>query len=131
MPKLSFFAAQDINAGDVVVVLSGTGLIAKASANGSLNDSCIGVALYTTPSGGLTVVNNDEPYIGSSGLIPGEIVYVTLTSGQVAPSYSDWATSISGFSASTVNLISLGRALSVSGFTNQVSRPIVVSVSGV
>jgi hypothetical protein len=130
MPKLSFYASQDINAGDVVVVLSGTGRIAKASANGSLNDSCIGIALYTTPSGGLVVVNNDEPYLNLSGLTPGQNVYVAFSSGFIAPTYSDWVSSVSGTSAATVNLISLGRALTTSGITNQITRPVVVTVSG-
>lgn len=128
MALLSFVAGGSIAANDVVYIES-TGLIHKASATTSPQASAAGVALDSGAAGSLIRVNPDGIYGHFSGLTPGEVQYISLTSGEIS-TYSSWVTSLASSSLPGAFLARVGTAASTSGLDVEFSRPVFVSSSG-
>jgi len=125
---LSFVAGGSISANDVVYVDS-PGLVHKASATTSPQATAAGVALDGGSSGSLIRVNPDGLFGNFTGLTPGEVQYISLTSGEIS-TYETWITDLAGSSLPGAFLARVGTAASTSGLDVEFSRPVFVSSSG-
>jgi len=129
MAIVSFRAATAITAGQPVTVGSG-GTIYPSSATNLTNAKCVGLAIDTGDSGRLIRVNKDYLFNNLSGLTPGNINYLGLTSGVINPSYATLIAEVQNSSfASNFCLVSLGTAVSASGLNIEIARPVSTSLS--
>lgn len=121
MAITSFRAGEAISAGQAVYV-SSAGLIFKASSFTQDQASVVGIAIDSGVSGELIRVNSDAVYNEYSGLNPGDLQYLSITtSGQVVD-YATWEAQLA-----TVNLNPyqelIGRAITSSGVAVEVGKP--------
>lgn len=128
MALLSFIAGGSIAANDVVYVDS-VGLLRKASATTARQATAAGVAIDAGSAGALIRVNPDGLFASFSGLTPGEVQYISLSSGQLA-TYPTWVTALSSSSLPGAYLARVGTAATTSGLDIEFSQPIFVSSSG-
>jgi len=125
---LSFTAGGSIAANDVVYVDT-AGLAHKASATTLPQATAAGVAIDSGVAGSLIRVNPDGIYASFSGLTPGEIQYISLTSGELA-TYPTWIADLASSSLPGAYLARVGTAISSSGLDVEFSRAVFVSSSG-
>lgn len=128
MALLSFTAGGSIAVNDVVYV-DAVGLAHKASATTQLQATAAGVAIDSGAAGSLIRVNPDGIYANLSGLTPGEIRYISLTSGQIT-TYPTWVAELAASSLPGAYLARAGTAISSSGLDIEFNRPVFVNSSG-
>lgn len=126
---VSFRAGQAITAGDVVTI-STSGLLYKASATSERTARVVGLAITAGEANDLVTVNKDSYFASLSGLTPGSSVYLSITSGVLSPSYAAWISGVQTTSLSGVYVTNLGRAITSSGVSIEISRPVFLNVTG-
>lgn len=121
MAITSFRAGESISAGEVVYV-SSAGLIYKASALTQDQASAVGIAIDSAAAGSLVRVNSDAIYNEYSGLTPGELQYLSITtSGQVVD-YATWEAQLATVSINPYQEL-IGRAITTSGVAVETGKP--------
>jgi len=126
---VSFRAGQNIAAGDAVTV-NPSGLLYKASSISEQTARVVGLAINSGNAQDLVTVNKDSYFAGSSGLTPGEGVYLSVVSGALNPSYASWYNEIQSAPLSSAYITYLGRAATTSGFGVEISKPIFLNITG-
>ena len=126
---VSFRAGQAIAAGDVVTI-NASGLLYKASAIAERTARVVGLAITAGDTNDLITVNKDSYFASSSGLTPGSSVYLSITSGVLSPSYSDWISEVQSTIATSVYITNLGRSITSSGLSVEISKPVFLNVTG-
>ena len=126
---VTFKAGQDIAVGDVVTV-STSGLLYKASATDDRTARVVGLAITSGTTNNLIFVNKDSYFASLSGLTPGSSVYLSITSGVLNPSYADWIYEVQATTLSGVYVTTLGRAITSSGVSIEISKPIFFNITG-
>jgi len=121
MALTSFKAGESISAGQAVYV-SSTGLIYKASSFTRDQASVIGVAIDSGVAGDLIRVNPDGVYSEYSGLTPGELQYLSVTTSGQLVNYTTWATELATVSLDVYQEV-IGRAITSSGVEVELSKP--------
>lgn len=122
MAIASFRAGQTISTGDVVYV-GASGLLYEASAAYRDQASVVGLAIEGGSAGSLIRVNTDAVYSNASGLVPGEIRYVSLlTSGQHV-NYSGFINELTLTTLDGAYLEVVGRAVTTSGIEVEAGKP--------
>ena len=125
MAIASFQAGEAISAGDAVYT-SFDSLIFKASAFNATQATVVGIAIDSGSPGSLVRVNTDAIYTGYSGLTPGELLYVSVsTSGQLV-NYTNWFNELSN-TTTDAYLTSVGRSVTTSGVGVEVSKPLYIT----
>lgn len=121
MAITSFRAGESISAGEAVYV-SSAGLIYKASSLTQDQASVVGIAVDSASSGELVRVNSDAIYNEYSGLTPGELQYLSITtSGQVVD-YATWEAQLATVSVNPYQEL-IGRAITSSGVAVETGKP--------
>lgn len=121
MAITSFRAGEAISAGEAVYV-SSAGLIFRASSFTQDQASVVGIAIDSGVANDLLRVNSDAIYNEYSGLIPGELQYLSpATSGQVVD-YATWVNQLSTVSGNLYQGV-IGRAISSSGVAVELGKP--------
>jgi hypothetical protein len=121
MAITSFRAGESISAGEAVYV-SSAGLIYKASSFTQDQASVVGIAVDSASSGELVRVNSDAIYNEYSGLTPGELQYLSITtSGQVVD-YATWEAQLATVSVNPYQEL-IGRAITSSGVAVETGKP--------
>lgn len=121
MAITSFRAGEAISAGQAVYVAS-TGFIYKASSLTQDQASVVGIAVDSGVQGELIRVNSDAIYNAYTGLTPGELQYLSITtSGQII-NYATWAAQLDAVSINPYQEI-IGRAITTSGIAVEVGKP--------
>jgi len=128
MGLISLTAGGTIDANDVVYVDS-SGLAHKASAVNLESAIMAGVALDSGGAGALIRVNPDGYYGNFTGLVPGEVQYLSLTSGELT-TYANWVTDLTSSSLEGAYLARVGTAATTSGLDVEISLSVFVSASG-
>ena len=128
MAIISLTAGGAIAAGDVVT-LDSAGLAHKATALSSDQATAVGIAIDTVSSGNLFRVNGDSVYPYFAGLTPGEDLYVSVTSGQLA-NYPAWISGVVAGGYGYGYLSRVGRVVTTSGIEVELMPPIFISASG-
>ena len=124
MAITSFRAGESISAGEAVYV-SSAGLIYKASSLTQDQASVVGIAVYSASSGELVRVNSDAIYNEYSGLTPGELQYLSITtSGQVVD-YATWEAQLATVSVNPYQEL-IGRAITSSGVAVETGKPLYI-----
>ena len=126
---VSFRAGQDIAAGDAVTVTS-SGLLYKASSASEQTARVVGLAINSGNAQDLITVNKDSYFAGSSGLTPGEGVYLSVVSGTLNPSYASWYYEVQSGPSTSAYITYLGRATTASGFGVEISKPLFLNITG-
>ena len=126
---VSFRAGQAITAGDVVTV-NASGLLYKASAVAESTARVVGLAINGGGVNELITVNKDSYFASLSGLTPGSSAYLSLTSGVLSPSYADWINEVQSTAATSVYITNLGRSITSSGLSVEISKPVFLNVTG-
>lgn len=127
---VSFRAGQAIAAGDAVTV-NPSGFLYKASSINEQTARVVGLAINSGNAQDIITVNKDSYFTGSSGLTPGEGVYLSIISGALNPSYASWYSEIQNTAPLTsAYLTYLGRAATTSGFGVEISKPFFLNVTG-
>jgi hypothetical protein len=122
MALTSFKAGESISAGQAVYVAS-TGFVYKASSLTRDQASVIGIAIDSGAAGDLIRVNPDGVYSDYSGLTPGELQYLSVTtSGQVV-NYSTWVSELATVGYDPYQE-TIGRAITSSGVEVELGRPL-------
>ena len=130
MTIASFRAGQTISTGDVVYV-GASGLLYEASAAYRDQASVVGLAIEGGSAGSLIRVNTDAVYSNASGLVPGEIRYVSLlTSGQHV-NYSGFVAEVRSTSYSGVYLTVVGKAVTTSGIEVEAGKPFFINTASI
>lgn len=127
---VSFRAGQGIAAGDAVTV-NPSGLLYKASSVSERTARVVGLALNSGNAQDLVTVNKDSYFAGSSGLTPGERVYLSVTSGLINPSYATWLSGVKNLGLLSAYMTNLGQAVTTSGFAIEINKPFFVNTSGI
>ena len=127
---VSFRAGQAIAAGDVVTINS-SGLLFKASSTSEQTARVVGLALNSGVAQDLVLVNKDNYFTNSSGLTPGEFVYLSVTSGLINPSYATWLSGVKNLGLLSAYMTNLGQAVTTSGFAIEINKPFFVNTSGI
>lgn len=121
MAITSFRAGEAISAGQAVYV-SSAGLIFKASSFTQDQASVVGIAIDSGVSGELIRVNSDAIYNEYSGLTPGDLQYLSITtSGQVVD-YATWEAQLATVSINPYQEL-IGRAITSSGVAVETGKP--------
>ena len=125
---VSFRAGQAITAGDVVTI-NPSGVLYKASAVSERTARVVGFAITAGQANDLVLVNKDSYFPSLSGLTPGSSVYLSVTSGAVNSSYTNWINEVQSTSLSGVYLTNLGRSITSSGVSVEISKPLFLNVT--
>lgn len=128
MATTCFKAGEAISIGDAVF-LSTAGFIFKASSLVKTQASVIGLALDSGTFGDLIRVNTDSVYTYASGLVPGEFRYLGLLASGTTTTYSTWFNDLSLTTYSGAYLTQIGRAVSTSGLSIELSKPTFINRS--
>lgn len=121
MAITSFRAGEAISAGQAVYV-SSAGLIFKASSLTQDQASVAGIAIDSAAAGDLVRVNSDAIYNEYSGLTPGDLQYLSITtSGQVVD-YATWEAQLATVSINPYQEL-IGRAITSSGVAVETGKP--------
>ena len=121
MAITSFRAGEAISAGQAVYV-SSAGLIFKASSLTQDQASVVGIAIDSAAAGDLVRVNSDAIYNEYSGLTPGDLQYLSITtSGQVVD-YATWEAQLATVSVNPYQEL-IGRAITSSGVAVETGKP--------
>lgn len=126
MATTCFKAGEAVSTGDVIF-LSSAGFLYKASSLTLLQASAVGIALDTGASGSLIRVNPDSLYTNASGLTPGETRYLALSASGTTTTYSAWSDEFILTTYSGAYLTKLGTAVSTSGLSVEISKPLFVN----
>ena len=126
---VSFRAGQGIAVGDAVTV-NPSGLLYKASSVSERTARVVGLAINSGNAQDLITVNKDSYFAGSSGLTPGEGVYLSVVSGALNPSYASWYNEVQSGPFSSAYITYLGRAATTSGFGVEISKPFFLNIAG-
>jgi hypothetical protein len=126
MALVSFRALTAITAGQPVTVGS-SGTIFPSSAANLNNAKCIGIALDSASEQGLVRVDKDSIQYIFSGQTTGNIPYLSIISGTIQASYTDFQTELNSSALSSAYLVPLGRAVSSSGINIEIGRPVFVT----
>lgn len=124
---VSFRAGQAIAAGDVVTI-NASGLLYKASALSPSTARVVGLAITAGDVNDLVTVSKNSYFAAVSGLTPGSSVYLSITSGVLNPSFASWFTQVQAASLSGAYITNLGRAVTTSGLSIEISKPLFVNV---
>lgn len=127
---VSFRAGQNIAAGDAVTV-NPSGLLYKASSISEQTARVVGLAINSGNAQDLVTVNKDSYFAGSSGLTPGESVYLSVTSGLINPSYATWLSGVKNLGLLSAYMTNLGQAVTTSGFAIEINKPFFINTSGI
>lgn len=128
MALLSFRAAEAINSGDFVC-LTPSGFIQKTAVLTVNSATPVGVALDSGTVNSLIRVNPDSLYSGYSGFVPGSPVYLSVISGQVCD-YPTWKNAVISNNYSGAYLTNVGYAVSSSGLSVEINKPLFIVASG-
>lgn len=128
MASFYLVTGDNVSANDVVFV-NPAGLAFKASALTQNQATAVGVALTAAPAGGQVKIETDSYLATFSGLTPGEMQYVAVSSGQIA-NYPTWINSVVSGGYTGAFLTSVGRALTSSGIELERGLPTFISASG-
>jgi hypothetical protein len=126
MAIVSFRSGEAISAGNLVT-LNGSGTIFKASALISNQASVVGVAIDSGASDALIRVDPDSYYSNFSGLTPGYLQYLSVTTSGAVVDYPTWATQLDSLPVSGAYLTQIGRAISSSGISIELNKPIYIT----
>jgi len=126
---VSFRAGQAIAAGDAVTI-NASGLLYKASALEERTSRVVGLAITAGSTNDLITVNKDSYFAALSGLTPGSSVYLSVTSGVLSPSYSDWINEVQSTTTTSAYVTNLGRSVTSSGLSIEISKPVFLNVIG-
>lgn len=129
MALVSFIASENINQGDVVTI-NPSGLLYKASATEERNARVVGIANNTGQANDLIFVTKDSYFASSSGLAPGSSVYLSVVSGSLNTSYTAWLDEVFSTTLTTAYLTNVGRAVTSSGVSVEVAKPVLIDVTG-
>ena len=123
---LSFVANESVQQGSVVVVLDNPlGRINNSDPLTYANSRCVGIAVDTVSSGGLCRVVSKGEADFFTGLIPGSLYYAPL-SGTFPVNYSEFASIFQTLTASGAYLCALGKAISPTTLSVNLSTPLLV-----
>ena len=121
MAIISFRAGETISAGQAVYV-SSAGLIFKASSFTQDQASVVGVAIDSGSAGDLLRVNSDAIYNQYSGLTPGDLQYLSVTtSGQIV-NYAAWQAELETVGVNVYQSL-VGRTITTSGVAVELGKP--------
>ena len=127
MAIASFLAGESISAGQAIYVAS-NGLIFKASSFTQDQASVAGLAIDSGDFGDLVRVNIDSVSSQLTGLSPGQTQYLSvITSGQLVD-YATWQSEYESVGFDPYQTV-VGRAVSTSGVSVEIRRPIYVRSS--
>lgn len=121
MAITSFKAGESISAGEAVYV-SSAGLIFKASSLTQDQASAVGIAIDSGAAGFLIRVNSDAIYNEYSGLTPGELQYLSITTSGQLVNYVTWEAELGTVSINPYKEL-IGRAITSSGVTVEIKKP--------
>jgi hypothetical protein len=124
MAIASFRAGETISAGNAVYV-GASGLLYKANATNTVQASVAGLALDGGTSSSLIRVDTDSVYTQASGLTPGELRYLSITTSGAVVNYATWATEFAARAADAY-LVRVGRAVTTSGLAIEIDTPTLV-----
>lgn len=122
MALASFIAGEAISAGDALYVAP-NGLAYRASAQFLNQASVIGLAIESTPANSLVRVNTDNVYPNASGLVPGEVRYLSLLASGVNVNYSGFINELTVTSLDGAYLETIGRVVTTSGIEVETGKP--------
>jgi hypothetical protein len=121
MAITSFRAGEAISAGQAIYV-STTGLIFKASSLTQDQASVVGIAIDSGVTGDLIRVNSDAIYNSYSGLTPGNLQYLSITTSGQLVDYATWAAQLDSVSINPYQEV-IGRAITTSGVVVETGKP--------
>jgi hypothetical protein len=124
MAIASFQAGESLSAGDAVYVASDN-LLYKASGLNTTQASVAGLAIDSGSAGDLIRINADSLYDGLSGLTPGELQFLSITTSGSVVDYPTWASEFSSFAADAY-LTKIGRATTSTDLEVNISTPTLV-----
>lgn len=119
-------AGEAISAGEAVSVLP-NGLAYPASAAAIATARVVGLALTSCDAGFSVRLETDSLFNNYPlALIPGETLFLSVTSGSVV-NYTDFYASASTYSSSNIYLVQIGRAISPSGISIEIENPKLIN----
>lgn len=125
MAIASFYAGEDITAGDAVFVDS-NGILFKGIGTDKANASVVGFAIDSVSSGNLTRVDVDAQCTSLSSLTPGVDYFLSLTTSGQIYDYTNWDSDLSLVSASGAFLTRVGKASATTTLNIEIASPIYV-----
>lgn len=125
MAIASFYAGEDITAGDAVFVES-NGVLFKGIATDRTNASVVGFAIDSVSASNLTRVDVDAQCTSLSSLTPGVDYFLSLTTSGQIYDYTNWAADLSLVSASGAFLTRVGKASATTTLNIEIASPIYV-----
>jgi len=125
MAIASFYAGEDITAGDAVFVES-NGVLFKGIGTERANASVVGFAIDSVSSGNLTRVDVDAQCTSLSSLTPGTDYFLSLTTSGQIYDYTNWTADFSLISASGAFLTRVGKASATTNLNIEIVSPIYV-----
>lgn len=128
MARFYLSAGGSISANDFVFVNS-AGLAFKSCALTQAQATTVGVALSSASAGSLFQVESDSVVATFSGLTPGSMQYVAVSSGSIAE-YPVWINSVVSGGYVGAYLSPVGRAVTTSGIEIERGLPTFISASG-
>lgn len=121
MAQVTLIAGQAISRG-AFVRINPSGLLINACADYVNNARPIGVALNAANAAFPVTVETDGRFDQYTGLTIGEQTYLSLTSGQMYGTYSDFETALSATTLSGAYAVEVGRAVSTDEITIEISQ---------
>jgi hypothetical protein len=126
MAITSFTTTDAISQGNAVYLTS-SGFLGKAIATNFTQSAVVGLALNSANSSNLVSVAGDSVFISSLTLTPGTLQYLSISSSGSLVDYPTWQTQFNSLVASGAFLTSVGRAVSSSGISLEIEKPIYVT----